>query len=93
MKTEKEIIPFHEAKLELHDKVTLKNGVISDLSGERSVEVWEVAGGSVDGAVCVRIFGPTQDGKISKLIFGLNPDAAITLAGLLLEHYKPTNGK
>lgn len=73
-------VPFNEAKLDQIEKPTLINGLICDLPDNRRVEVWQV---KEDDGYCIRIFRPTNDGKTSKLVFGLNPPAAMALAQLL----------
>ena len=74
------IVPFNEAKLDQIEKPTLIDGLICDLPGNRRVEVWRV---KEDEGYCIRIFRPTNDGKTSKLVFGLKPPAAMALMQLL----------
>lgn len=80
-------VPFHAAKLGGR-RETLKDGIIYTLSEKRRVEVW-----SVEGGVAIRIFRPTTDGKTSKLLFGLNDDAACALAIALNRKLQLSNEK
>lgn len=73
-------VPFNEAKLDQIEKPTLFDGLICDLPENRRVEVWRV---KEDEGYCIRIFRPTNDGKTSKLVFGLKPPAARALMQLL----------
>lgn len=73
-------VPFNEAKLDQIEKPTLFDGLICDLPDNRRVEVWRV---KEDEGYCIRIFRPTNDGKTSKLMFGLKPPAAHALMQLL----------
>lgn len=73
-------VPFNEAKLDKLAKPTLINGLICDLPDNRRVEVWQV---KEESGYCIRIFRPTNDGKTSKLMFGLKPPAAMALMQLL----------
>lgn len=80
----KQIVPFHKALI-LSDEVTkpiLFDGSVYKLPGKRRVEVWRVKGNK---GLCVRIFRPTDDGKTSKLMFGLQPPAALALFNGLSE--------
>lgn len=70
-------VPFHEAALDKIEKVTLTKGLIYDLPDNRRVEVWRV---KEEEGFAIRIFRPTNDGKTSKLFFGLKPKAAAALA-------------
>ncbi len=74
-----EIVPFHEAVIEEHS-VKLTNGLIQPFKDGRSVEVWKKLN---EEGLIVRIFRPTDDGKMSKLVFGLSSEAAGGLAYLL----------
>lgn len=78
-----ETVPFHEANLDQLPVATLTNGAVIDLGEGRSVEVWRV---TEEEGFCVRIFRPTNDGKVSKLVFGLKPPAAYALMGALSKH-------
>ena len=69
-------VPFHEAVLDKLEKPTLFDGVKVECGEGRSVEVWRIK--EEDGC-CIRILRPTNDGKISKLVFGLKPPAAAAL--------------
>ena len=77
---EKEIVPFHEAKL---PKVTLGDVLsasVWDLRGGRTITVSRRLGEPSVSLVYTR---PTGDGKVSKLAFALTSDAALaTLEGL-----------
>ena len=72
----KNTIPSYKAQIERND-VTVTNGNIFNLSGDRRVEVWKIV---ENGGVCVKIYRPTKDGKTSLLRFGLSPEAAAALA-------------
>lgn len=76
-----EEIPFHEANLDIHQTVTLLDGVMIECGQDRRVEVWRIKD---DDGFCVRIYRPTNDGKIAKLMFGLTPPAARALSVALL---------
>jgi hypothetical protein len=76
----KEIVPFSEAKLDKLEKATLFDGLSCNCGDGRSIEVWRVK--ETDG-YCVRILRPTNDDKVSELVFGLKPPAARALAALL----------
>lgn len=88
-----EIVPFSEADLDTRD-VALTGGLVYHLPEGRSVEVWRIMG---EDGLCVRIFRKTNDGKISKLSFGLHlPAATALLQGLasqLLSPEKPEQPK
>jgi hypothetical protein len=75
-------VPFNEAKLDQLEKPTLIDGLICDLPDNRRVEVWRV---KEEDGYFIRIFRPTNDGKTSKLVFGLKPVAATALMTLLLK--------
>lgn len=76
----REIVPFHEAKVDRFKAQKLINGLAYDLPRHRRVEVWEMAGKQ---GYSIRIFRPTKDDKIAALVFGLSPSAAKALcAGL-----------
>lgn len=76
---DREIVPLHEAK------VPIKNGPwrtkTTDLPNGRSIRV----GFSEEGFIGVWIWRDTEDGKRSKLDFGLSNDAAQALCVLLLD--------
>lgn len=73
-------VPFNDAQLDRIETPTLFDGLICDLPDNRRVEVWRV---KEDEGYCIRIFRPTNDGKTSKLVFGLKPPAARALMQLL----------
>lgn len=75
-----EEVQFHLANIEVKPKVDLYDGQKCSLEGGRQIEVWRVRG---EEGFCIRIFRPTDDGKLSKLMFGLQPDAARALMGCL----------
>jgi len=79
-----EFVPFDKADLHRAAQVVLNSGEGFKLSGDRSLEVWKIDG---QDALCVRIFRPTDDGKVSELVFGLTMEAAQALAVLLLMHF------
>lgn len=81
-----EIVPFHLAKIPIRDKFFITNGLIAELSNNRRIEVWKVKD---EQGICVRIFRPTDDGKTSKMLFGLSPEAAFALGTLLLKQVPP----
>lgn len=85
-----EVVPFAEADIHRIETVHLHSGEGIKLSGERSIEVWRMA--EKEG-LCVRIFRPTDDGKISKLLFGLTEEAARALAVLLVTHLNTEDEK
>lgn len=76
-------VPFNEANLDRLEKATLLDGVRVECGEGRSVEVWRV---KEEDGYCIRIFRPTNDGKISKLMFGLKPPAANALLIALSRH-------
>lgn len=76
-------VPFTEANLDRLEKATLLDGVKVECGEGRSVEVWRV---KEEDGYCIRIFRPTNDGKISKLMFGLKPPAAHALLIALSRH-------
>lgn len=78
-------VPFDQAKLDQVRNVVLLNGRSINLASDRSVEVHEIEG---EAGLCIRIFSRTQDGKTSKLVFGLRPDAAVALHQLLASKVK-----
>lgn len=82
-----EIVAFHDADIDFRDSVTITNGFIYELSGNRKVEVWKVKD---EEGYAVRIFRPTNDGKMSKLLFGLTHDAAQSLLYGLTRHLFPS---
>lgn len=73
-------VPFHLAQFEDDREVTLHDGRVVKLDGDRRLEVWRVK--DEDG-YSVRIFRPTKDGRMSKLQFGLRVDATRALVHLL----------
>lgn len=83
-----EIVPFNDANLDREKDVKFSSGLMVRLTGDRSIQVLEVDGGAHDGGICIRIFRPTNDGKLSKLSFALSPDAATALTELLVERRK-----
>lgn len=76
-------IPFHEANLDDRAAVTLTSCAAYGCGDKRRVEVWKVKDGE---GYCIRIYRPTQDGKISKLEFGLTTLAAGALMVALVHH-------
>jgi len=84
MNETKEIVPLHLADVKRNEKVTLYDGLIANLPGHRRLEVWKIKG---DDGICIRIFQPTNDGKVSKLLFGLSPEAGLNLTALLNNHF------
>lgn len=83
MKTDPEYVPFHEAKVEMF-KAKLINPRGRESGDGRRVEVWDIDGKE---GVCLRLFRPTDDGKISLLQVALTDDAANALAITLMEHF------
>lgn len=78
-----EVVPFHEAKIPSRETVNLIGGHVVEFSSGRRIEVWRIV---EDDGPCVRIFRPTDDGKVSCLAFGLSQAAATALAsGLLVQ--------
>jgi hypothetical protein len=87
-KTPKEgIASFSEAKIDALERATLIDGVKVECGEGRSVEVWRV---KEEDGYCIRIFRPTNDSKISKLVFGLKPPAANALMIALSRHINGT---
>lgn len=76
-------VPFNEANLDRMEKATLTDGIIVECGQDRRVEVWRV---KEEEGYAIRIFRPTNDGKTSKLLFGLKPPAAQALCLALSKH-------
>lgn len=76
-------VPFNEANLDRMEKATLTDGIIVECGQDRRVEVWRV---KEEEGYAIRIFRPTNDGKTSKLLFGLKPLAAQALCLALSKH-------
>ncbi len=84
-----EIVPFSDAALASREKTHLIDGLIYELTQNRRIEVWKI---EREPGLCIRIYRRTQDAKVSKLMFGLSPEAALALAdGLLRQVKKQTN--
>lgn len=83
-------VPFNEANLDRLEKATLLDGVKVECGEGRSVEVWRV---KEEDGYCIRIFRPTNDGKISMLMFGLKPPAAHALMIALSRHLSNVGGE
>lgn len=81
--SDKSTVQFHEADLDKCEKVTLLDGKVIKFDDDRRVEVWRV---KEEEGYCIRIFRPTNDGKVSKLEFGLKPNAAYALFFALSAH-------
>lgn len=80
---QEEKVPFHNADIEVRETVTITNGLLYKLPDNRRVEVWKLKD---EDSFCVRIFRPTNDGKVSELLFGLSRDAADALSRGLVRH-------
>ena len=78
-----EIVPLHKANIQKDKVHRLINGIGIDLPGDRKVLLFDIVDGAYDGGLCVRIFRPTDDGKVACLEFGLAEDAADALLQLL----------
>ena len=74
----KETVPFFQANLKQEQTVGI--GTYYAELDERKVEVTKLVDNK---GVVIRIFRPTDDGKISKLSFGLTLDAARSLSECL----------
>jgi hypothetical protein len=72
-----EEVHFSVADIDEREEVTLTDGLIKPISGGRRIEVWYVK--DEPRSLAVRIFKPTNDGKMSKLFFGLTAEAAHAL--------------
>lgn len=83
-------VSFHEAKIDRIEKATLLDGVRVECGEGRSVEVWRV---KEEEGYAIRIFRPTNDGKTSKLLFGLKPPAAQALFIALSKHLSNEKGQ
>lgn len=73
-----EIVAWQDADLDKHEP-EITAPIVSNLPGGRRVEVWTCPMG-----LCLRLFTPTLDGKLSKLAFGLYEDSARALATALV---------
>lgn len=82
MSTDTPTVPFYEANI-AEKNAKLIDGTIIELPEGRRVEVWGIVG---DDGLCIRIFRPTDDGKVSKLAFGLTPPACAALLRALSYH-------
>lgn len=69
-------VPYEVADLEVTHPFTTVNHVVKEMSGGRRVEVAFVL---EKPGLYFRFFHPTQDGKMSRLSFGLKPDACLSL--------------
>jgi hypothetical protein len=83
-------VPFAEANLDRLEKATLTDGIIVECGENRRVEVWRV---KEEEGYAIRIFRPTNDGKTSKLLFGLKPSAAQALCLALSKHLSNAAGE
>jgi len=79
------IVSFHEANLNRLEGAELVKCAKEDVGDDRSVEVWKIKD---KDAYCVRIFGPTNDGKTAKLSFGLTAEASEALLRALSRHLR-----
>lgn len=83
----KEIVPLHEADVDLEPATDFGDGIKYRFDGDRSVSVFA----SKDGRrFVVQIRRPTNDGKTAELMFGLTESAAVALQVGLTHHL---NGK
>ncbi len=77
-------VPFHRANIDRRSNVPLVDGQIAQMKDGRQIEVWRIK--DDPNGLCVRMFRPTLDGKVSKLMFGLHLDAAYGLIRCLERH-------
>jgi hypothetical protein len=84
----KTTVPFHKANI-ARRFASLFDGIMAECGDGRSVEVWRI---KEEDGYCVRIFRPTDDGKIAELVFGLKPRAAAALAAAIFDQLSREDG-
>ncbi len=69
-------VDFGNADIDRLEHCTLICGVKVECGHGRRIEIWRII---ERPGYCIRIFRPTNDGKTSRLEFGLTPDAVLAL--------------
>jgi hypothetical protein len=54
-------VPFNKANIDMLETATLTDGIVVECGENRWVEVWRV---KEEEGYCIRIFRPTNDGKV-----------------------------